>query len=354
MRKIRMAFIGCGQIGRTRAATVQALDNQEVALVMDVDPAAARSLSEQAGVDGTTDLDDVLNSERVDAVYICTPHACHAEAAIRAAASGKHVLVEKPLATSLDDGVAMIRACREAGVVLAVGYQRRWREGANRVRSLIRDGAIGEVTYARSCHAGFYPDDLFESSWLGKPELSGGGALFNTGMHNIDLVRYATGLEADEVFAHCRSFRAPAGVDDVSSVLVTYRDSSAVGHLEVHASAAGGARIKIGEQVYGQAGMDIYGTEGRIRWDQHVFVFPMKTVRGMNRGEWNRLPYRPVDEAAALHRDFADAVLLGKTPRATGEDGLAAIDLALAAYESSRTHVPVKLKNMHLERRGKR
>src|SRR5689334_3422485 len=118
VQKLRFGFIGCGEIAAMTAASMQKARNAAVTAVMDTNPDLARDLGVRLQATATTNLEDVLNSATVDAVYIATPHHLHATQVIQAAEAGKHVMVEKPLATTVADCMRMIEACQRAGVGL--------------------------------------------------------------------------------------------------------------------------------------------------------------------------------------------------------------------------------------------
>jgi 1,5-anhydro-D-fructose reductase (1,5-anhydro-D-mannitol-forming) len=156
---------------------------------------------------------EALADPEVDGVFLVTPNDVHRAQVEAAAAAGKHVLCEKPLATTVADATAMVSACRDAGVVLGAGFHLRHNLVHERARSLIREGRIGEVRFAsvRYAHAtartpgGTSPGADVEippvAPWRKDPEVAGGGAFVGTGSHAIDLLRFLTDAELESVEA---------------------------------------------------------------------------------------------------------------------------------------------------------
>jgi len=350
MDTVRMALVGCGKLGSGRAKLIPGVDGLTLTAAMDIVPDKARAVAEATGARATDDFAAVVEAEDVDAVYVATPHALHAPQTIAAARHGKHVLVEKPLATTREDALAIIRCCRTAQVTLGLGYQNRFLSGAGALRGMVRDqGILGELMYVRHGKYGWAePDPRWTRTWRGDPAQSGGGGLFDSGTHYIDLMRYVTGLEPEEVFCRWAALRSPPGVDDVASVLVRYRGVDTVGQLDVAASVAGGERIKVDGKLYGTAGMDLYGVDGHIFWEGFTNVYLTHGTQDIPAQTWTRLPYERVNQSALLLEDFARAVREGREPIASGADGLATVDFVLAAYESGRRGEPVALENRHL------
>ncbi len=143
MESIRTALVGCGKVGAIHAAVLAGLPESCFVAACDADGARAESLAGRFGVRAFDNLDALLADSGAEAVVIATPHPLHAEAAIRAAEAGRHVLVEKPMAARLDDCDAMLAAARSAGITLGVVSQRRFCRPVQRMRAALDDGRIG-------------------------------------------------------------------------------------------------------------------------------------------------------------------------------------------------------------------
>ena len=184
-------------------------DDTQVAAVYSRDISRAEAFANNHDIPQAYDsLDDLLADARVDAVFISSPNYLHASQTIVAAQAGKHVLVEKPMAVSAEESVQMIRACKDAGVKLGVGFQLRHHPGHQRARELIEQGTLGVISLAQGqwCMGVRGEVDPLPrtglSEWWNAPELIGGAStMMGMGVHVIDLLHYLTGQTIVEVSA---------------------------------------------------------------------------------------------------------------------------------------------------------
>ena len=200
MRKINVGVAGLGRAFGLMAPTLAA--DARVALVAAADPRPEALQRFRSDFGGATfpSVEALLQEKSVDAVYIATPHQLHAEHACLAAARGKHVLVEKPMALSLEECRAMIAAARAAGVALVVGHSHSFDLPILRARQLLDSGAFGTVRMITSLN---YTDFLYRPRRAEELDTArGGGALFNQAAHQVDVVRLLAGSRAKSVRAH--------------------------------------------------------------------------------------------------------------------------------------------------------
>jgi predicted dehydrogenase len=227
-RILRFGLIGCGEIAAESAAGIRAATNAVIAFTMDPEIALARSLGADTGARTTTEVDELLASPEVDAVLISTPHHLphhlHAPLAIRAAQAGKHVLVEKPMATSVADARRMAAAAAEAGVVLSVAYPQRFDPKVRRAKSLVDEGAIGDVlstriTFGQLRSEAYWTRGLTGrtvSDWRSRPETAGGGVLIMNACHILEFMFWLVGSDACEVTACTATLAQRVEVEDTS------------------------------------------------------------------------------------------------------------------------------------------
>ncbi len=343
--KLRIGMIGCGEIAVQTAKGIAAAPNAAHVMVSDVSERVAGDLGAAYGVPHTTSVEELLANPAVDAVYIAVPHHLHAPLTLQALAAGKPVLVEKPIATTLADADAMIAAARQAGLALAVAYHAQVDATCQAVRALIAGGAIGRVVGTRIVARSDKPESYWhggftgriETTWRTSKAQSGGGVLIMNTVHDLNTLRFMTGLEAIRVYAEYDTYTTPVEVEDY--VAVTYRyDNGAIGTLEA------GSAIR-GRDPDGAKGR-IYGAEGQIILGNPPRLFLTRPWGDLRAGEWQELPAAPRDTTggrAAMVEGFARAVLAGEPPPVRGEDGRAALEIVVAAYQSGAEQRPVAL-----------
>jgi myo-inositol 2-dehydrogenase/D-chiro-inositol 1-dehydrogenase len=212
---VRIGLIGAGAVARRHVGVLSALDGVELTAVCDSDPARAESIAAGAVVYGSWQQ---LLEHPLEAVFVCTPPAAHAEPAIAAIRRGLAVYVEKPLARAAEDGEAIVAAWRESGGVCAVGYQ--WRSLA--LLGRVRDGLAGAAPGMLISRSVGPTEPGRAASWFGDPAASG-GILFELGSHDIDLQQALAGPAASVQGLSGRGLGAGGGaLDDAVAVLVRY------------------------------------------------------------------------------------------------------------------------------------
>ncbi|MFE6997079.1 Gfo/Idh/MocA family protein [Microbacterium sp. NPDC057659] len=213
---MRIGLIGAGAVAPFHVRAAAALAGAELTAVCDIDESAARraaDLSPGAGV--FTDHRRMLEADVVDAVIVNTPHALHLPISVEAAEAGKHVLVEKPMATSVADCDRIAEACERAGVSLTVGHIQHFLPDKTAAHGLIASGELGAVQLIRDNRSTDYRPGT-RSPWFFSREVAGGGALFNIGAHCLDRSLWFGGAPAAEISASVASrFGSPVETDGV-------------------------------------------------------------------------------------------------------------------------------------------
>lgn len=344
--QLAVGIIGCGEItDKRRADQFVAAANVRIGMAMDVDERVARDIGEQFDVPYTTDQHDLLSRDDIDFVYIATPHHLHAEQAIGAAETGKHVLVEKPISVTFDAATDVIETCKKRGVKLCVCEPYRYHADSQKAKELIDAGYLGEIVGTKINVWARKPDSYWdggytgriETDWRKSRETSGGGVLSINAVHNIDAIRYLTGLEAQRVACEYDTFATPVGVEDFCVATVRY-ENGAIGLIETSSflQDAPPERSVRGDRVYGTEGELVIGDPVRIRTNDSTDLGDGET--------WHRIPLddrRPA--GVRLIEAFADSVVADTEPPVTGEDGRSALELVTAAYTAGRTGETVTL-----------
>ena len=342
--RLRFGVIGCGEIAAETCQGMAASPHTAIAMLMDLRPEVSRDLADFFGVPSTTDVDQVLASPEVDAVYIATPHDTHVSLGIRAAQAGKHVLIEKPIATDLAGADALIAACRAGGVSLGVAFYAQVDASLAAARQIVRAGVLGEIIAVRlSCladkpetywHGGY--TQRVQTDWRTSKVRAGGGVLMMNVIHDLNTVRWVTGLEVHRVYAEYGTLATPVDVEDTIAVVLRY-DNHGIGMIQAGSALRGG-------EHQDARGPRIYGTRGQMILDSRPSIYLQEPWEGMSLGDWGRVPFSgPTADREQIVSRFATAVLAGEPPPCTGEDGRAALEIVLAAYRSGELGRPTEL-----------
>jgi 1,5-anhydro-D-fructose reductase (1,5-anhydro-D-mannitol-forming) len=311
------AFVGASNFARTRMVRAVREADGEVVAVVSSSPDRAQTFAGDLGIARWHDaLEPALADPDVDAVYVSTTNELHAAATIAAAQAGKHVLCEKPLATTLEDAYAMAAACREAGVVFGTNHHLRNAPTHRTMRRLVEEGAIGEVLAARAFHAVSLPKHL--RTWRVSSPTAGGGVVFDITVHDTDVLRFLLGQDVREVVAFT------AGDVDHSvmgvmrfdgGVLASFHDSFTIAHAGT--------------------GLELHGTTGSLIAREVMTGEPTGDVFLRREVELTPVDVGPRENlyVRAL-RAFHAAIRGDGEPAVTGDDGIKSLAVALAVRES--------------------
>ncbi|MXZ19438.1 MAG: Gfo/Idh/MocA family oxidoreductase [Caldilineaceae bacterium SB0665_bin_25] len=281
--------------------------------------------------------DDLLADPAVDAVCICTPSGQHAQQAIAAASSGKHVLVEKPMALSLADADAMIATCRENGVQLGVCLQRRAEPLFRRVHDAIHGGDLGDITLGVVTMPYFRDEPYYaQADWRGTWEMDGGGVLMNQGIHIVDLLLWFLG-DPVEVHAFADSRHRSVEIEDTAAAVLRF-DNGAVATITATVATEPGFPHRL--EVYGtNGGIQIEG-ESVLRWGladaarETVEPWPVATEQ-VDPGMAGDPRGISTSGHIAILKDFIAGIRRGEDPVIDGAEGRRSLAAILAVYESN-------------------
>ena len=334
---VKIALIGCGRAGRIHARNFAGrVPGARLVAVADPVEDAARAVADEFGADSWyTDYREMLEDAAVDAVVVVTPTKYHREIVVAAAAAGKHVLCEKPMAMSADECRAMIDATDSAGVKLQIGFMRRFDEGFRAAKASIDAGVIGEVVLVKSLtHGPSTPQD-----WMYDIGASN-GPLAEVSSHDIDTVRWFSGSEIVELHAIAGNYRCA----DARGRYPDFYDT-----VVVNARLANGKQAVIEGAVavaYGyDARVEILGTRGTlfvggVEENRVTAVTPAGGVQSAAVKSWRTLF---TDAYEAEDVSFVQAIRSDTQPEVTGLDGLRAVEIVNAGNDSIRTGRPVTL-----------
>lgn len=355
MDKLKTAVIGYGKVAHIHAEALASVAESEFVAVCGRDAGRARAFGEAHGVRPFTSVEEMVGAG-VQAVVVATPHPAHASVTTAALRAGAHAIVEKPLASSLEDCDAMIGAARAGGRTLATISQRRLYAPSRRVRDAIDAGKLGRpvlgtVTMLGWRSAEYYGSDPWRGSWDGE----GGGVLVNQAPHQIDLLQWFLG-DVDELYGAWANLNHPTiEVEDTSVAVIRFR-SGALGSIVVSNSQSPGIFGKV--WVHGTNGATVgVQTDGGsmfIAGMTSVTEPPVNdvwTVPGEegSLARWQREDadfFRGIDATKHYHRlqirDFLRAVLEGREPLVSGVEGRKTVEIFTAIYRAQRDRRPVK------------
>jgi predicted dehydrogenase len=309
----RVALFGSGWVQDFHARAVLAHPAGELVAVANWRPDSAAKLAERHGIlRATTDWEALAAAPEVDAAIVATPNAFHAPQAIALLRNGKHVMVEKPMATTVAECDAMVEASEQSGASLMVAHCWRFREEVVALRDRIAAGELGEVVKTRGygVHANWGP-----SGWFTQRELAGGGALVDMGVHAIDTARFLLGESVPErVCATLGTRYGTYEVDDDGILLISWSNgtNSIVESGWWHRHLGG---LEADTEVYGTMGYARIWPPDPPSEDYEHVTQPMFTAQA---------------------KEFLDAIAEGRHPRPSGEDGRVVMQVVEMAYASAK------------------
>ena len=322
----RIAIVGAGTMGQLHAQSCLNLPDAQVTWVADRHAERAEALAALlgAGCRATTDNAEAVGAADVDAVLVCVPTSAHREVTELAAARGKHVFCEKPIARTLADAEAMVEACRSAGVRLMVGHVVRFFPEYARIRELLREDAVGQVGVVRAARLNAYPRP--DRDWYTDLDACG-GPIVDLMIHDLDTLRWYFG-EPRRVYARGLSGREGPGERDYALAVVRFANG-VIAHCEGSWAHPDGFRTAI--EVAGDGGLLTHSSVASdpLRWER-------PPAEG---GAASFVPRSPVAESPyrVELRHFVERLADGAPFQVDGEEGVRSLALALATLDSVRT-----------------
>ncbi len=338
-----VGVIGAGAIGRMHIERL--VRHDEVAPGAIADPSeAARRLAEGLGVPWFADYREMLEHAAISAAIVATPNATHAEIGIACIARGLPLLMEKPVADSVEDGLRLCEASEAAGVPLMVGHQRRHNPILRRAKALIADGVLGRPVSANGMASWCKPDSYFDLAW--RRQAGGGPVLINL-IHDVDLLRYLLG-EITQVQAFTSSAVRGFEVEDTAAVALRFANG-ALGSLSVSDAVVSPWNwdLAAGEAAhYPQQDVNshfICGTEGSLTLPR-LEVWRYREAKGWHEPlTQERTAVHRADPYMEQLRHFRAVAEGREAPVCPGRDALRTLQATLAIHQAARTLQPVSL-----------
>jgi len=334
MAKLGVGVVGVGSMGRRHAENIRSrIPQARLVAVADPDSVSVKRIAEELEVEASySSIEELLEHKNVHCVVITSPDRFHAQGICAAAAAGVDILCEKPLATSLDDARAALEAVAKAGVRLQIGFMRRYDPAYAAAMKWIEAGEIGDPVIFKSIGR----DQDAPPLAAYKSNLN--GTLFcNSTIHDFDLARWLVRDEVSEVHAYSTCAIRPevAQYGDIVAGVVNLRYlRGAIGNIESYVQAAYGYDIRT--EIVGSKGSILVG---RLQGHSATLL----NRNGGNEALADDFLSRFADAYLAEVRDFIHNMQNGRAPRVTGEDGLRALQIAIAAENSHLQSKPCKV-----------
>jgi predicted dehydrogenase len=357
IQQLKTALVGIGKVTDMHARALVDLKESKFTAVCSRSMDKAEGYAASYSIKAYTDVAEMVTKEGIDVVIVCTPHPNHREPTIAALEAGAHVLIEKPLASSLEDCDAMIEASKHCGKQIGVVCQRRWYLPAMRVKEAIDAGKIGKPVFGTVNMLGWRDQDYYESDpWRGTWKAEGGGVLVNQAPHQLDMLQWFMG-EIEECYGLWSNLNHPyIEVEDTANAILKFKNGAVASIIvsnsqkpgifgKVHVHGENGASVGVQTDggamfVAGKSSIleppvnDLWTVPGEEQMLQHWVREDSDFFNGLP----NQMDYfheRNIE-------DFLQAVLERREPMITGEAGRITVEIFTAIYRSTRDGRSVK------------
>jgi UDP-N-acetylglucosamine 3-dehydrogenase len=288
------------------------MEEANLVAVSDVSERALKKIEKKYGAKGFTEYSDLLENPEIEVVSVCVPTTFHHAVVMEAIKNGKHVLVEKPIAFTVQEAEEMIAAAKEAGVMLATGHVERFNPAVQKAKELIDDGVIGDIVSAFAKRVGPLP-----------PRIKDVGVSIDLAIHDLDIMNYLFDEEVTQVYGSMNCSFDDSEFEDHAEIMVNF-DNESTGIIEVNWLTP-----------YKRRELELTGTAGIISVDyitQDIEVY----------GKFAQdIQIKHEEPLKGELKSFLNAVATNTEPEITGEDGLKALKMVIAANRSSKEHKPI-------------
>jgi UDP-N-acetylglucosamine 3-dehydrogenase len=337
MSDLAIGIIGLGRMGTYHLETWERIDGAQVVAVAEPNEAVARERIGRRPIAHFSDYRELIKRRDVDAISITAPSQQHAHIAMEVIAAGKHLLVEKPIATTLEDGLRMAAAARSAGVKLMVGHVERFNPAVGKLAELIADGRIGQVFRVHATRVGPMPGRIQDA-----------GVAIDLATHDLDIMQFVLNRDITRIYAEGAQCAHPTQEDMIACLLRFGGDNGPMGVLDVNWLTPEKRREIT---VIGERGMlsasyltqDVWFTESPSAptgWDE------LARIRGDAEGAALRFALRRVEPLKAELEAFGDCIRNDTPEPISAYDGCRALIAALAVRDSAANSRPVTLLDM--------
>ncbi|MFQ6115860.1 MAG: Gfo/Idh/MocA family protein [bacterium] len=333
MDELKIAIIGWGTISHIHAQAILSSQHCELCCVYSSSVDKNDQIKANYSVQVFNNYDELLKSDLVDAVAICTPSGAHLNFAVKAANAGKCVIIEKPIEVTLARAQKIIEACHRNNVTLSVIYQNRFSDAVIRIKDILKENKLGKIFYASGYVKWYRSQDYYDSGkWRGTIALDGGGALMNQAIHTIDLLVYLVG-DIKSVCGFASTFTHERIEVEDSAVASLRYENGAIGVFEASTSIKPAQARRI----------EIHGENGTIILDGDLLTVTIddkREVENFSKPK-TRAGLTPSGYDIMLHQrqydEIAAAIQHETSPMVNGEESIKSLAVVNAIYESNRT-----------------
>lgn len=340
-------MIGCGAISAAHIDSIVRLPNAKLVAAYNRTRPKAEAVAQKHGCTAYDDLDALLAREDVEIVTICTASGAHLEPALKAAAAGKHVIIEKPLEITPQRCDQIIAACERSGVKLATVFQSRFSPHNRALKAAIDAGRLGRLVLGDAYVKWFRSQAYYDNgAWRGTWEVDGGGALMNQAIHQIDLLQWMMG-DVESVYGQTGTLaHERIDVEDTAAAVIRFA-SGALGVIEGTTSIYGGYPKRI--EIHGSQGTAVLVDDEPERWELAGMTEEERSavlgsaVRDPNAKTFADPMAMSFDKHRAQLQDFIAAIEEDRSPAVDGREGRKSVEIIRAIYRSAKTGQAVKL-----------
>ncbi len=336
---MRVGIIGTGAIANMHAQAYKNIGYQVTACT-DVYQPSGEKYAARWGCEFVPDYKDLCARADVDYVDVCTFPDFRLEPVVEAVKHGKHVQLQKPIATNLETARKIVEIARVGGIVLGVASQHRFDDSTKFVKQAIADGRLGKLLQADAYVKWWRSEEYYSRPIKGSWAVEGGGALINQAVHQVDILRYLIG-GVDELFGYWQlGARHKIESEDVVSALLKYK-CGATGVIQASTAFWPGYSERI--EIHGTKGTAIFTGYALTAWDVQDDAgdpAPVEANSMSGSSDPMAIPLTPFERQFL---DFGAACAEHREPLTSGEEGLKALEIVLGVYESCRTGKPVKM-----------
>lgn len=334
---INAAIVGLGRWGQNLVNSIQGKsDRIRIVLGVARTPAKAEAYAREKGFPLVDSLEKALADPNVQAVILATPHSAHAAQIIAAAKAGKHVFTEKPFTLTAASATDAVRACKKAGVTLAVGFNWRFQPALQAMKRMLDDGTLGKLLHVEGNFNGPSVYRVPKGHWRQKREEGPAGGMTGRGVHVVDAFQYLAGPLAT---VHAQSYRRALdyGTDDTTSMLLRFRNG-ATGYLSTVIATAETWRM----QIFGTKGWaEVGDVEHLTTWQLRVCTYDPAQPYVHVKPQLVTFPATSTERAELEH--FADAVAAGRPLALPGGDEIHGVAILEAVLASAKAGATVKV-----------